>query len=354
MSLKSQFYFEIVSILVGEQNEETDTARVGFHDVFLPSGVDREYFFRKIVIENTEDFEVLDIHAMISSALSGAYNSVSKKLVEKLSPVISTDNMDRLFHLPSKIDDMLIRRSFLDTPPIVYLHKKSPTFIIPSPGNTFCVISNDSKNVTSLIRSLKSKSEELAIITKDFGLPLQKFLAGKDYQAFLLTNMEKIAKFESGNPKNNLEKEVIDVCSKVTSSFLSNVTVHFKEPNESFEYDFFINLPRNKLIVEPTDYESIKEEISGQRLATETLKSKIILAMQDKAQRLNAKSIVVVNGFPEDTFSQLKIIADSRGVILMNENDYKQKLPDELCYAMLSSFSRPRIQRFARLNQVYE
>lgn len=75
--------------------------------------------------------------------------------------------------------------------------------------------------------------------------------------------------------------------------------------------------------------------------------------MQDKAQRLSARSIVVVNGFPEETFSQLRTLADSRGVILMNEKDYKEKLPIELCQAMLAALSRRSSRLAARYVESY-
>jgi hypothetical protein len=130
--------------------------------------------------------------------------------------------------------------------------------------------------------------------------------------------------------------------------------VTFKEPVENFEYDVFMNFPpRTRFVVEPTDYESIKEEISNQKIATETLKSKVVLAMLDKAQRLRARGIVVVNGFPENTFSQLKTISDSRGVILMNEKDYKEKLPAELCKAILFALTRPRTPSAIRYRNPY-
>lgn len=242
-SPKPHFYFEPVKLLMGVSVEEPEAPRSEFADFVEAGGIESDYFFRKTVAENNEDFEVLDIHAVISSAIIGAYSSVSKKLREKLNPVVSSDTMEGLFHLPDKVDNMFVRRSLLDTPPKVYLHRKSPTLIVPSLPNTFCVISNEAKNVQGLINELKSKCESLSMVTRDFGLALQKFLSAKDYQSFLLSKMEKISKFEIGEPKNTFEKEVIAACSSVTSSFLPNVNVQFKEPPECFEYDVFINLP---------------------------------------------------------------------------------------------------------------
>jgi hypothetical protein len=223
----------------------------------------------------------------------------------------------------------------------LYIHKSSPSLVVPVTENTFCIISNEEGHVSALALKIKSQIEELSEVTKDFGLKLKKVLLSKDYQRFILESMKNVDKAELGDPRNDFEKEVIETCSRVTTSFLSNVTVQFKDPLESFEYDVFSSFPpRTRLIVEPTDYTIIKDEIRNGKVAPETLKSKVVLAMIDKAQRLRARGIVVTSGFPQDTFTQLKIIAESRGVILMDERDYKEKLPSELCNAMLSALSR--------------
>lgn len=351
----TRFYFEPVSMLVGESAEEPEGVHQGVPDILLISQrQDSEYFFRKTVSENSQDFEVLDIQATLSSAVSGAYNSVSKEIKEKLTPIISPETMSSLFHLPKTVDATYIRRALVEIPTIVYLHKKSPTMIVPSRGDVFCIISNEAKNVKALTADLKAQCENLSRITHDFGLVLKSFLTGREYQSYLLAKIEKVIKHEIGSPKNEFEKEVVEACSSVTSSFLPNVNVQFQEPNECFEYDVFINLPpRTRFIIEPTNYESVQTEISGKKLATETLKSKIILATQDKAQRLGARSIVIVNGFPEETFAQLKTLANSRGIILMNETEYKTQLPTELCQAMVSALNRRMLQRVTRLIDRY-
>lgn len=343
-SNKPKFNFEHVSVLVGQRVESASGSHPEDDDFIIESKgeLSSQYFFKKIIADNSEEFETLDIRDEISSLIATAYGSVATKLREKLSSVISAEMTEILLRLPSKPADYLMRRTLSETPGLLYLHKKSPTLIIPSSINVFCIISNEAKHVQALIADIKSKCESLSNITKDFGLELIKFLTSKDYQSFLLEKMEKVQKVEYGKPKNAFEEEVIRVCSQVTTSFLSNINVQFAEPTENFEYDLFMSIPpRTRIAIEPTDYETLKEEIINQRLATETLKSKIVLAMQDKAQRLRARSIVVVNGFPENTFLQLKTIADSRGVALMNEKDYKDKLPAEICQTMLSALSRP-------------
>lgn len=345
---KPKFYFEPVNVLVGrhveaELESESDEERYAEESRTELSG---QYFFKKVIAENREEFETIDISSEISSLVADAYQSVALKLKEKLSSVISPEMMDVLLRFPSKLGaraEYDTRRTFRQAPRLLYLHKESPSLVIPFSANVFCVLSNEAKHVQSLVASIKSKFEELNNVTKDFGLELLKFLTSKEYQSFFLEKIENVTKIEYGEPKNPFEKEVISRCSQITSSFLSNVNVQFKEPNESFEYDVFLSFPPTaSVVIEPTDYSTLRKEMASQRLIPETLKSKIVLAMQDKAQRLEAKSIVVVNGFPQNTFLQLKTIADSRGVILMNQKDYKDRLPYELCRTMLLALSRRR------------
>jgi len=341
---KSKFYFEPVSVLLGRSGEpESEEAEFIGESRGELGG---QYFFKKVIAENSEDFETVDIRSEISLLITNAYDSVAENLREKLSSLISPEMANILFRIPSKPSANLVRRALRDAPGRLYFHKKSPTIIIPSSSNVFCVLSNEAKHVHNLVANIKSKFEELNNITRDFGLELLKILTSNDYQSFFLENIDKVKKIEFGEPKNSFEKEVINVCSQITSSFLSNVNVQFEEPSESFEYDVFVSFPPKSIVViEPTDYTALRKELAGQKIVPETLKSKIILAMQDKAQRLKAKSIVVVKGFPSNTFSQLKTIADSRGVILMTEKDYKEKLPSQLCENMLLSLS-PRRPHF--------
>lgn len=340
---KPKFYFEPVNVLVGrhveaELESESDEERLAEESRTELTG---QYFFKKVIAENKEEFETIDIRSEISSLFADAYQSVALKLKEKLNSVISSEMMDVLFRFPSKLPEYEMRRTFRQAPRLLYLHKESQSLVIPSSANIFCVLSNEAKHVQNLVASIKSKFEELNNVTKDFGLELLKFLTSKDYQSFFLEKIEDVTKIEYGEPKNPFEKEVISRCSQITSSFLSNVNVQFKEPNEIFEYDVFLSFPpAASVVIEPTDYSTLKKEMASQRLVPETLKSKIVLAMQDKAQRLEAKSIVVVNGFPQNTFMQLKTIADSRGVILMNQKDYKDRLPYQLCRTMLLALSR--------------
>jgi len=332
------FFFEPVRLLV-ESRDETASSPTEYEHAILRRDL-QEYFFKKTIVEDNEAFEELDIRNEIYSVVSNAYESVASKFKKKLSSVIPDELINTLVRIPNP-DNYLVRRALRFTIGRLYVHKDSPSLIIPVSSNIFYILSKEPKYVQELVEDIRSRCEDLNKITKDFGLELTSFLTSKEYQRYLVEKISKVKKIDYGKPKNPLEEDVIKACSRVTSSFLSNINIQFVEPTESFEYDLYMHLPiRKRIVVEATDYQILKEEIANQRLATETLKSKIVLATLDKAQRLNAQSIVIVNGFPEDVFLNLKTIADSRGVILMNETDYRSKLPAKLCEIMLSALSR--------------
>lgn len=324
---KCPYCFEPIKIVVNSRGRASSRTSVYLLDTPLEAReFGARYFFSKIVSENEEDFETINIGSRFLETVKHEASSLVTKIKERLSPIVSPEIAEVLLKIPD-IEPYLPYRMIRGIPTSFFFYKKNPSVIVPKEGDLY-VISKNRENITSLIDHLKSKSEELNRITKDFGLELVKFLTYQDYQNAILDNTPKIKKRDLGTPRNEFEEKVIKTVQSVTTSFLPNVTIQFDEPAEIFEYDVFIGFGENqKVIIEPTDYESIKDEIRNGVLATETLKSKVILATQDKAQRLRAKSVVIANGFVDDTLAKIKNLADSRGVVLMSEKDYEVGLP---------------------------
>lgn len=179
---------------------------------------------------------------------------------------------------------------------------------------------------------------ELSEVTKDFGFEITGIWTGREYQEQILKRIGNIRNIHYKEPRNDFEREVIDVCKNLTDSFLSNVDMSFERPIENFEFDIFIGLTNlKKIIIEPTDYETLKEEMTG----GENLKSSLILRTLDKARRIGAESIVITKDVPAEIFDSIKEIADSRGVTLLNEKNYKTDLCDQLLESLLFSVSQP-------------
>lgn len=353
-SKECPFYFEPVGWLVGKIREPTyeEEEPLVVSRFFVEPRIELggDYFFRKTVAENEEEFETVDVHSELLFAIAQGMESVETKLKEQLSSITSSEIIEKLL---APLRQRALRRierplTFRGVPRRFHFHKESPSIIFSVASNFFYVISDSKKHATTLVKDIKSKFEKLNEVTKDFDLELSKFLTSKDYQSFILERFENVKKIDYGKPRNAFEEKVIETCGKVTSSFLSNVNVEFEEPKESFEYDLFVDFVGGRtIIVEPTDYEKVKKEIHEEKIATETLKSKIILATQDKARRLRARSIVISNGFPNETLLKLKKIANSREVRLMSEKDYEIDLPTELCNELLRTIT-PRYGRSSR------
>lgn len=334
------FYFEPVRWLVGKIREPTYEEEEFLVEPRSELGAD--YFFKKVISEHEDEFETVDVPSKLLEAVIQGISSTETKLKEQLSPIISSETIEKVLEpiRTRALDRIHSRLTFRGVPRRFHFHKESPSVIFSVTSNLFYVISENKKDATTLVTDIKSKFEKLNEVTKDFGLELLRFLTSREYQSFALENLENVKKIDYGKPRNAFEEKVMKTCGKVTSSFLSNVNIEFDEPAESFEYDVFLGFPGGRrVIVEPKDYETIKEEMRKEKIATETLKSKIILATQDKARRLDARSIVIVKGFPDETFLKLKKIADSRRVSLMNEKDYEVGLPTELCSNLLSAIT---------------
>jgi hypothetical protein len=293
---------------------------------------DERYFFDRVVRKNDKHFESINVNSEIALACKNSIENLSNSLRKKFETITaSPETIEQLFPLRT-VAEKISSRMFFATegllPPQCHFYKDNPSIILPLSSNVFYILSKSKKEAADLVQFIKSEFEKLNEVTKDFGLELAEFLTGRNYQEPLLKGSKNIQNINYKKPKDEFEEKIIGMCERTTSSFLSNVEVAFTEPTETYEFDIFIGISEDvKVIIEPTNYETIKDLIHTGELSRETLKSKVILGTQDKAQRLGAKSIVIAKGFPEETFSELKKIADSRRVTLLNETNYENELP---------------------------
>jgi len=306
----------------------------------------RTYFFDRVIGQNERDFESVNIEKQISSAINEHVKNLVGKLREKINKSLpSAELLATLVPLPERFADKIV---FVqeDIIPEYYFHKHSSSLILPITTSSFCIISKTREDASQLIEFIRSEFEKLNEVTKDFGVQLTEFLTGRSYQESIVRTTEHIQNIKYQEPKNELEKEVITFCEQLTSSFLPNVEIAFTEPNEVHEYDVFMGITGNvKRILEPTNYESLKDQLP----TGENLKSQIVLKTLDKAQRLGARSAVIAKGFPESVFNDLKKIAESRGVILLGETNYKDVIPKIFFSDIVSAYrqvSEPRYVPF--------
>jgi len=191
--------------------------------------------------------------------------------------------------------------------------------------NCFIIVTKDIDTGMKLNEKIKVDFDNLNKVTKDFNLELTEYLVGKDYAMHMLTKSD--IKFTSVNftvPKNDFEQEIMHEVEKLTNCILNNVEIKFKEPTETFEYDILVPISDNEIIdMEVTDYETAKGKAYEN---LDTLKSQLILSTLDKSQRLKAVCIIIAKGFPDNIFNQMKEVATSRNITLLNEVNYKQNL----------------------------
>ena len=287
-----------------------------------------KYFLDKFIAKNREEFEQIDIAHELEHILRKGFKEIRLRLKNKLEEILPfPDLYDRIPAFEKYIDlnfDEYYERAAL---PSFYFSKKFSSLLIPRSLDSFLVISETKKNVTQLVKKIKSESEKLS----DATIKLDSFSVGEKSQELILSNTPNVSRISFEEAKNDFEKEIIRTCKKNTDSLLSNVNVYFKNPIENFECDVYVAFGgEDKLIIEPTDYNQLKRELPSGKL-----KQELVLQTSDKARRLGAKAVVIAKGFPDQTFSEIKKIADSRGVVLFNEENYKVKIVGEFLEHML-------------------
>lgn len=323
MQNEKKFYFEPMRI------RTTPTiGRVVSRDTRLPirkriSHRDG-YFLRKVITENKEEFESINFEEDVSKTAVREIEKYKGEVKNKFAKILPSEDITK--NLPPTEELILINLE-RENPFRFSFHKKSSSVIIPLHSTLFYVLSRTKEEAKKLVEYLRSKFMELSEITKDFDLKIDEILIGREFQEHILKRVENIRDISYGEPRNDFEREVIDVCNNLMNSFLSNVNVSFEKPPENFEFDIFIGLTnKRKLIIEPTNYETIKKE----KTAGESLKSSLILKTLDKARRLGAESIVITKDVPTEIFNSIKEMADSRGILLLNEGNYKTGVYDQI------------------------
>jgi len=341
-SIDTQFFFDLGQYNIKEVRHAPRSAP-DFDDIAVRRRLrDQSYFFDRVVRQNETYFETLHIRKEIRKAVSDSAESLAKTLHGKLETIIPFQDVITALLPDSKL---LSERVILDydAPSEFYFCKKSAGFIVPLGFNSFCVITKNKKDSDEIMNYIKTESEKLNNVTKDFGLSIEEVASGKKYQENILKSSNNVQNIQQKEPKNDFEKEVINFCNELTNSILSNVDISFIEPTETYECDNFIGMNEStRRIIEPTDYTATTDPLPK----GENFKSQIILRALDKARRLGASSIVIVKGYPEQAYSDVKKIAESRGIILLNETNYKSSLPQILCNDLIKAFGEPARSRF--------
>jgi len=307
-----------------------------------------EYFLDRIIRTNKTNFRPIGISADTISNIKKIVETESKSISGKLNDIISNSESVRSL-LPNS--DELERILHSMSSQEIYTTETEPhsTILITSP-ESFIIISNKRTTANSLISTLHSDLQKIGNITKDFGLNYIGLAHGQKYAEYILKHAAGgISSFKIIPPKNDFEEKVSKYVSTITDCFFSNIDITFDSPRETFEYDILIPFDRTSIIdIEVKDYSQVKEE---QHEDSETLKNKLILSPIDKAKRLNAEVIVLTKGFPSQVFQQLKEFAISRGVTLLDENNYKKEIQLLLIEQATQLVSIRERRRMARLGR---
>jgi len=306
---------------------------------------DANYFFEKVIENNISKFQQVGISQATQENISKMIQTELRGQENKLTSASGdVDITSKLLNIFRDWDENIITPTNYGA----FVTQDEPMgIILRIRRNTLMIIAKDLEQAKKINETIRMDFEKLNKTTKDFGLNLTEYLTGKEFSLSMLNRInDKIKQLNYRPTKNSFEKEVMDEIEKITNCNLNNVEIQFSEPVETFEYDILLPTSIEHVFdIEVTDYESAKAKVYENQ---GTLKSQLILSTLDKAQRLSAESIIIAKGFPEEIFNQMKELATSRHITLLNENNYKETLPKIISTKLLNRFedySRMRSRR---------
>ena len=274
---------------------------------------DESWYFDKVVSEI--GFESLDFSAEVKELILKLAEEEKQKIRHRLKNTIIYPELLGAFLSSIDVDFF--------SPEGVYLHKNPLAIVLRIDQDSFIVISGDKDEGETVVEKFRSRFIELGKTIAKFGYLMDRFDTGKDIVKQWLESKKDIFTTKELKPKTDLEEKIIEVIDQFTNSYISNLEIIFKDPSESFEYDMVIVLHEKLAFnIEVMDYEYVKDEIQKLKETTkyfkENLKSTILLRTFDKTNRLGIESIIILKGFPRDVFSNIREIATSRGMTLLD------------------------------------
>jgi len=274
---------------------------------------DESWYFDKVVSES--GFKPLDFSDEVKNSILELAKGEKLRIRDQLGDIIIYQELLSAFLSSINVDFFSLKG--------VYLHKDPFAIVLRIDEDSFIVISKNREEGKIVVDKFNSRFIELGKTIENFGYLIDRFQTGKDIVKQWLESKKEIFAINKLEPKTDLEKKVIEIIDQFTDSYLSNLEIIFKDPSESFEYDLVLVLHEKlALNIEVMDYEKVKDEIQKLKETTtyfkENLKSTILLRTFDKTNRLGIESVIILNGFPEDVFSNIQEIATSRGIILLD------------------------------------
>ena len=302
------------------------------------------YFFDSLTENHPEIYTHIGISNDADKKIRQIIMNEREGYEKKLIDVLGSDSLVPKF-LPASFvnagnsDTAIFEEEYNED--LFMLNGESPSLLFRRSNNLFTLVSKNIEDANRVMSSLIKFCSEIGKVTKDFGLSFNGISSGKEYAVQMLERYG-IKKFDSGTPKNDFEAQVMKDVAEITNCLLTNTEISFG--SENGEYDILIPYDEDATInIEVTDFQQAKDEMDTQKHGN--LKSTLILSTSDKSQLVGAATLIVVRGFPEDIFNQMKSIANSRRVALFNENDYRKGLEAVIGASIINNSLRRRVYR---------
>lgn len=210
--------------------------------------------------------------------------------------------------------------------------------------NYIYTISESRNDASVLIEKLDESIREIAdIVGRDYVI-LDNFIYGSSIVEEFLDSKEGVKTWTQTEAGNEFEETIHEEVREMIGTCLENVKVGL-ESGEETEYDMIV-LPLGrhgeKFALEAKDFTKIQKEIEEEEtesdLSASNLKGKLITQPNDSAGMLDLNLIMIVNGMEEETYDNLRVLAEQRNVHLLTQDNYSDRLEELLLQDNLEKF----------------
>ncbi len=304
-------------------------------------------FLRGVIKNNESEFTPVGIDKSTYDKVHELLQTSHSQTMERILSVVKDPELAK--SLSPGIDesvDRLMAHSLRSGRGVhrVY-HAYDRALIVQGAGSSFFVIAPESKDAEFVAEKISNEIKKISKVTRDLGVWVDNILVAKEYGQALVRGVANVNNIKACEPKNDFERVIAQKVDVVASSALPNIEVIFSSPPENFEYDILLPIASNALIdIEVKDFETVKGQIDA---GSPSMKSQVILAPLDKARRLGAEPMIVANGFPKSTLAQMRELAESRKIRLLEPDACGPEISRLALSKLFSSTREERMSLYA-------
>lgn len=195
------------------------------------------------------------------------------------------------------------------------------------------LISDEKEHVESFFELLELNIDNITSMVGEF-VDIESFYYGEDHVGEYFDNLisnDYAENWYTDKIKDDFEQEVYNLVNNYSAICKQNVNVELNL-GENPEYDI-VSLPLGEYgdayAIEVKNYDRDHIDEVDDPLP-DNLRSALITHPREEAERVNLELITVVKGLTDEQYNDVKRHAGPSDVVLLNEDNYKEELKEEL------------------------